>query len=84
MPILIFWAFVLTFLFPVPEALCVPAEVSLLEGISMKMCPPALALAAIAAACSNFCYEPVGPAEALCIECMLYMLSVGFIVFIPI
>lgn len=50
MPILIFCAFVLTFLFPVPAALCVPADASLLEGISIKMWPPALALAAIAAA----------------------------------
>ena len=50
MPIFIFWAFVLTFLFPVPVMLCVPADASLFEGISMKMCPPALALAAIAAA----------------------------------
>jgi hypothetical protein len=50
MPIFIFWAFVLTFLFPVPAMLCVPADASLFEGISMKMCPPALALAAIAAA----------------------------------
>jgi hypothetical protein len=56
---------VLTFLFPVTEPLNGPEVVSLLDGMSMNMCPPALALAAIAAAWSNFYYEPFGPAETL-------------------
>jgi len=45
---------VLTFLFPVTDPLTAPPdvveEVNLFEGISMKMCPPTLAFAAIAAA----------------------------------
>jgi hypothetical protein len=58
-----------------------PDVVSLFDGISINMCPPALALAASTAACKSFCYEGFCPAEELCIDCILYKLSVAFRVF---